>query len=130
MKKNKNPDRVVRGEHRDEGELQKRLAELRERGRVAPGYAPSFLFEAPGDEIEGTIVDFRGDIGKFSSTLVTIKREDNSHAAVWLGADLAMKIKPEDIGKHVVIVYLDDLDTGEGNPMRQYEVVFLDGARK
>jgi hypothetical protein len=110
--------------HRDPDDMAKRLAELRGSKNQAVGYAPTFLFEMPGDEVAGIIKDFRGDVGKYASTLVVLERPDKSYVSVWLGADLAMKIRPEHVGKDVTIVYVEDLDLGEGNPMRLFEVFY------
>lgn len=115
------------GPKRDDAAVQARIAELRKSGRAAVGYAPTFVFEMPGDEVSGKIVDIRENVGTYESGLCVIERAEGSvplYVSVWFGADLALKITKENLGSFVTILYVEDLDTGLGNPMRCYEVFF------
>lgn len=113
--------------HRSEEQTAQRIAELRKTHRAAVGYATTFTFDMPGDEVSGKIIDYREGVGQYESGLIVLERpegEQPRHVSVWLGADLGMKITREHIGSFVTIIYVEDIDTGMGNPMRAYEVFF------
>jgi hypothetical protein len=110
-----------------EEQIAARVRQLREEGsRRVIGYAPTFEFLMPGDEVTGVIADYREGIGQYESALVALDSEEYGPVSVWLGADLTMKIRKEHVGLIVTIIYVKQLDIDMGNPMKVYEVLFAD----
>lgn len=117
--------------------IERRIRALKAQGATqAIGYADTFDFGLmAGAEVTGKIVAYRNEVGQYDSSLIvltdpeTLDERDNPVAigkpvSVWLGADMAMKIEPADIGRVVTVIYVDQIDTGSGNPMKCYEVLF------
>lgn len=81
---------------------------------------------SPGVMIVGTILNFEESGGKYDSPLVRIRMLDNRVCPVNMNESLRDQILPHDAGKHVAILYSDNLDTGKKQPMRIFRVKILD----
>lgn len=97
-----------------------RLAQYQNAGGTRQDTADEFWSpENHGDELIGFV---EGSFDAKYGPGVRVRDDDNVLHAVGLNADLQQKISHRQVGHWIAIVYVSDLDTGKGNPMKVYEV--------
>ena len=97
----------------------------------APGVAPDWKPQNPGDYIVGQIIDYKAGIGKYGGDVIaltgkTMPGDTVGIFSVWLAGDLAVKITKEWVDR-VVVIYFERIVTQAENKrlqgdMRQYKV--------